>query len=70
MDVPGHDGKKGFGGACFPKDTSALLKYAQDIGVDLDVLKIAINKNNKIRSQYTELGAREKEQNVSFDDKI
>ena len=70
MNVPGHDGKKGFGGACFPKDTSALLKYAQDIGVDLDVLKIAINKNNKIRSQYTELGAREKEQNVSFDDKI
>ena len=70
MDVPGHDGKKGFGGACFPKDTSALLKYAQDIGVDLDVLKIAINKNNKIRSQYTELDAREKEQNVSFDDKI
>jgi len=70
MDVPGHDGKKGFGGACFPKDTSALLKYARDIGVDLDVLKIAINKNNKIRSQYTELGAREKEQNVSFDDKI
>ena len=70
MDVPGHDGKKGFGGACFPKDTSALLKYAQDIGVDLDVLKIAINKNNKIRSQYTELGVREKEQNVSFDDKI
>ena len=24
--VPGHDGKKGFGGTCFPKDTSSL-KY-------------------------------------------
>ena len=22
--VPGHDGSKGFGGTCFPKDTSSL----------------------------------------------
>lgn len=22
--VPGHDNKKGFGGTCFPKDTSSL----------------------------------------------
>ena len=70
MNVPGHDGKKGFGGACFPKDTIALLKYAKDIGVELDVLKAVINKNNIIRGQYAELDDREKEQNVSFDDKI
>ena len=24
-EVPGQDGKLGFGGACFPKDTAALL---------------------------------------------
>ena len=70
MDVPGHDGKKGFGGACFPKDTMALLKYAKGIGVELDVLKAVINKNNVIRGQYAKLDDREKEQNVSFDDKI
>ena len=70
MNVPGHDGKKGFGGACFPKDTAALLKYAKGIGVELDVLRTVINKNNIIRGQYAELDDREKEQNVSFDDKI
>tara|TARA_A100001388_G_scaffold198720_1_gene150140 strand:+ start:572 stop:1432 length:861 start_codon:yes stop_codon:yes gene_type:complete len=70
MNVPGHDGKRGFGGACFPKDTSALMKYAKDIGVELNVLKAVISKNNIIRSKYTELDDREKEQNVSFDDKI
>jgi Predicted UDP-glucose 6-dehydrogenase len=70
MNVLGHDAKKGFGGACFPKDTAALLKYAEDIGIELGVLKAVINKNNIIRGQYAELDDREKEQNVSFDDKI
>ena len=70
MNVPGHDGKRGFGGACFPKDTLALLKYAEDIGVEMAALKAVINKNNKIRSEYSEMGDREREQNVSFDDKI
>ena len=70
MNVPGHDGKRGFGGACFPKDTLALLKYAEDIGVELGILKAVINKNNIIRGQYAKLDDREKEQNVSFDDKI
>ena len=70
MNVPGHDGKRGFGGACFPKDTLALLKYAEDIGIELGILKAVINKNNIIRGQYAELDDREKEQNVSFDDKI
>ena len=70
MNVPGHDGKKGFGGACFPKDTAALLKYSEGIGVELHVLRAVINKNNIIRGQYAELDDREKEQNISFDDKI
>ena len=70
MNVPGHDGKKGFGGACFPKDTAALLKYAEGIGVELHVLRTVINRNNIIRGQYAELDDREKEQNISFDDKI
>lgn len=70
MDVPGHDGRKGFGGACFPKDTTAFLKYAENIGVDLDMLEAVVKKNNKIRNQYDDLDSREKEQNISFDDKI
>ena len=70
MNVPGHDGRKGFGGACFPKDSLALVKFADELSADLSVLKSAIRKNNKIRSEYDELDFREAEQNVSFDDKL
>lgn len=30
MQVPGPDGKKGFGGACFPKDTNAFSTFSQN----------------------------------------
>jgi UDPglucose 6-dehydrogenase len=49
MQVPGPDGFFGFGGACFPKDTSALLKIAQEAGVDLQVLDAAVKKNMILR---------------------
>jgi len=49
FDVPGPDGQYGFGGACFPKDTSALLKYAESLGVVLSVLDTAVIKNKTIR---------------------
>ena len=70
MNVPGHDGRKGFGGACFPKDSLALIKYAKSLDIDLNSLASTVKINNKIRSEYTELDSRESEQNVSFDDKI
>jgi len=47
--VPGPDGKVGFGGYCFPKDTSALLRYSGEIGIDLSILKSAVWKNYNIR---------------------
>jgi len=49
MQVPGPDGAFGFGGACFPKDTSALLKTAEQQGVDLMVLDAAVKKNTFLR---------------------
>jgi UDPglucose 6-dehydrogenase len=49
MQVPGPDGLFGFGGACFPKDTSALLSYAKSLGVEMSVLQAAVDKNNKVR---------------------
>ena len=70
MNVPGHDGRKGFGGACFPKDSIALIKYAQELNLSLKSLETAIKVNNKIRSNYEDLDEREIDQNVSFDDKI
>ena len=70
MNVPGHDGRKGFGGACFPKDSLALIKFANSLGIDLNSLISTVKINNKIRSKYEDMDARETEQNVSFDDKI
>jgi len=47
--VPGPDGSYGFGGACFPKDTAALLKVAEDQEVELSVLSAAVKKNTFLR---------------------
>lgn len=49
MKVPGPDGSFGFGGMCFPKDTSALLKYAEELNVQLNVLDAAVKKNTILR---------------------
>jgi UDPglucose 6-dehydrogenase len=49
MQVPGPDGAYGFGGACFPKDTSALLKFATDVGIHMNVLDAAVKKNTLLR---------------------
>ena len=68
MDVPGHDGRFGFGGACLPKDSEAILNYSETLGKDLAVLKTAIKINNKIRASYNENTKREDEQNIFFED--
>jgi len=70
MQVPGPDGKLGFGGPCFPKDTKALLQYSKDIGEPLRLLEKCISLNNNIRSQYNSLSKREVEQNINFDSNI
>ena len=67
MDVPGHDGRLGFGGACFTKDTAALIKYSQNLKKELTLLKKAIEINNNIRSKYDQIDQREKDQNVNYE---
>lgn len=47
--VPGPDGQKGFGGACFPKDTDALLHQSDHHGVGLSVLEEVLRANSKLR---------------------
>lgn len=67
MMVPGHDGRKGFGGACLPKDSRALIDFANSNNIELNILKNAININNQIRSQYNTETNREIDQNINFD---
>ena len=62
--VPGFDGKKGFGGACLPKDMNAFVKFNQDLTLIAESVKI----NNKMREEY-ELDEREKNNNIKFEDK-
>jgi len=46
--VPGHDGKKGFGGTCFPKDTSSLKYEMNKSGMKPYILEAIIERNEKI----------------------
>jgi UDPglucose 6-dehydrogenase len=49
FDVPGPDGKLGFGGKCFPKDTTWLKTYFDSLNIDSSFITSVINLNNKIR---------------------
>lgn len=51
LNVPGHDGKYGFGGSCFPKDIQALINFSEKMGVDMSVLKGAWKTNLKVRPE-------------------
>jgi UDPglucose 6-dehydrogenase len=52
MMVPGPDGSRGFGGACFPKDTSAFVHYADSIQISHTLVESAIKYNKKIRKSH------------------
>ena len=67
MSVPGHDNRLGFGGACFPKDTNAFIKYSEEVNAKLNLLDEVVRINNKIRSSYKNQTNREQDQNISFD---
>jgi UDPglucose 6-dehydrogenase len=47
--VPGLDGERGFGGACFPKDTQAFIKYAKTINVPFSILEVSTEYNKTVR---------------------
>lgn len=49
--VPGPDGKWGFGGHCLPKDTSEFVGYAQDLHCDLKLLELARTLNKQYRKR-------------------
>ena len=51
MNVPGPDGKFGFGGSCFPKDIQAMINFADSLGAPSNVLKGAWNTNLEVRPE-------------------
>jgi len=51
LQVPGPDGKRGFGGSCFPKDINAFMTFADSIGLDLNVLQGAWSTNLNVRPE-------------------
>ena len=51
LNVPGPDGKMGFGGSCFPKDINAFMSFAKSIGVDVNTIIGAWETNLKVRPE-------------------
>ena len=51
LNVPGPDGKNGFGGACFPKDIHAFMSMADNLGVDIPTIKGVWKTNLKVRPE-------------------
>jgi UDPglucose 6-dehydrogenase len=48
--VPGPDGDRGFGGHCFPKDLSALIKITEILNTRNNVLTATQKTNDEVRS--------------------
>jgi UDPglucose 6-dehydrogenase len=48
LAVPGHDGQRGFGGPCLPKDLAALLAV---LGPQLPLLDAVEHLNGALRSR-------------------
>ena len=51
LDVPGPDGKLGFGGTCFPKDINAFISFAKKHNINMNVLEAAWKTNLEVRPE-------------------
>lgn len=52
IDVPGHDGSRGWGGKCFSKDLNAFINLFIDLGIDPNVMMASWKKNLEVRDNY------------------
>ena len=50
-NVPGPDGKKGFGGSCFPKDINALIYLCGQNKIDVELINKVWENNLKNRPE-------------------
>ena len=51
LNVPGHDGKLGYGGTCFPKDVNALLSFSKKHNIKLNTIAGGWVTNLKVRPE-------------------
>ena len=51
LNVPGHDGKLGYGGTCFPKDVKALISFSKKHNISLNTIKGGWNTNLQVRPE-------------------
>jgi len=51
LNVPGPDGKWGFGGTCFPKDINAFINFSESLGIKINVIKGAWQTNLQVRPE-------------------
>ena len=51
LNVPGPDGKLGFGGSCFPKDINAFMTLAKNLEVDVPTIEGAWKTNLNVRTE-------------------
>lgn len=50
LNVPGPDGDFGYGGHCFPKDLSAMIKISKDLKTTNYILRSTKKTNDKVRN--------------------
>jgi UDPglucose 6-dehydrogenase len=50
-EVPGPDGKFGFGGHCFPKDLKAFTKFCLDMNIDMTMFEATDRENKIVRKE-------------------
>jgi UDPglucose 6-dehydrogenase len=51
LAVPGPDGRRGFGGSCFPKDIQAMINYGDKLGINTTTLKGVWETNLNVRPE-------------------
>ena len=51
MNIPGPDGKLGFGGSCFPKDVQAIINFGETLGVSMNTVKGVWQTNLEVRPE-------------------
>ena len=51
LQVPGPDGKMGYGGTCFPKDVNALLSFASKHNISLNSIEGGWKTNLRVRPE-------------------